>query len=144
MGDAPPVTEQLVEKCYSQHPKELKFFHTLRNSDLDKKGIDFILTFKLRGRLFEINLQVKTSNRTLGLVLPLPKPLPAKLKKTISKRILKEIKEHCRKHESVKCILFVAGTKYKREEQTLLDIWRETRKIAHLFMRNHLNNGKLS
>lgn len=134
MGDAPPVTEQLVEKCYSRHPKELKFFHTQRNSDLDKKGIDFILTFKLRGRLFEINLQVKTSNRTLGLVLPLPKPLPDKLKKRISKRMRKEIKEHCRKHKSVQCILFVSETSDRGEEGVLQDVWRETRKILHLVM----------
>jgi hypothetical protein len=128
----------------------VKFEHAKPNSALDKAGADFVVEFLTYG-LAEL-LQVKTSDNgeTLAVLLPLPNffieelpnriseeifesvlpKLPRRLQKKISRQMLQRLTDHCRKHQNVQWVLFVARVSQRKDESQIKnEIWRETKFI---------------
>jgi len=140
----------------------VKFEHAKPNSALDKAGADFVVEFLTYG-LAEL-LQVKTSDNgeTLAVLLPLPNflieelpnriseevfesvlpKLPGRLQKKISRRMLQHLTDHCRKHQNVRWVLFVARVGQRKDEsQIKSEIWRG-KKIIFKILKNRAEKKK--
>lgn len=113
--------EELVEECFKHKlAPPYEFIHVRKNSEWDRKGIDFVLKTGDE----TINLQVKASrDKTLALVLPLTE----ESKLCLSPRMRTRVREHFRKHSDVPYFLFVAHISEEKTRDTIIEeIWRET------------------